>query len=147
MRGDFEIFPIRCNDGKVRYAFNVEYYGYYVCESMDAAEKKVVRVRQQGKQRLEEIDRQNKEYYKKLEKRQNKLLASLKEAKCSEKEHRVALAKEVRKRKQIIRVMIFKGYSNEEILAQHPDFPLRSITHIRGAIEKASFQENQILDT
>ncbi len=138
MREDFEIYTIRCQDGKIRYAFNVEYYGHYVCDTMEAAEQKVIRVRQQVKQRLQEIERQNKEYYKKLEQKQNKLLMALKEAKISDKEYRVAHAEEIRIRKQKIRSMIFKGYTNEEIMLRHPEFPLRSISHIRSAIEKAS---------
>lgn len=138
MREDFEIYTIRCSDGKIRYAFNVEYYGYYVCDSMEAAEKKVIRVRQQVKHRLEEIDRLNKEYYKKLEKKQNKMLQALKDAKISEKEYNITRQQEIRKRKQTIRILILKGFSNTEIMLQHPEYPLRSISHIRSAIERVS---------
>lgn len=139
MREDFEIFPIRGYDGKIRYAFNVEYYGFYVCNSMEEAEKKVIRVRQQVKQRLEGIERQNQEYYKRLQKKQDKMLQALKEAKRNENKPRAAHAEEIRRRKQIIRTLILKGYTNTEIMLRYPDYPLRSISHIRSAMERKQF--------
>ena len=138
MREDFEIFPMRGYDGKTRYALNVEYYGFYVCNSMGEAEKKVTRVRQQVKQRLEEIERQNQEYYKRLEKKQKQMLRVLKEAKNAKEDSRHIHAREVQKRKQTIRELIQKGYSNEVIMLKHPDYPLRSISHIRSALERSN---------
>jgi primosomal protein N' len=138
MREDFEIFPIRGYDGKIRYAFNVEYYGFYVCNSMEEAEKKVMRVRQQVKQRLEEIERQNQEYYKRLAKKQEQMLRVLKEAKNTKEDSRHIHAREIQRRKQTIRALIQKGYSNEAIMLKHPDYPLRSISHIRSALERSN---------
>lgn len=138
MREDFEIFPMRGYDGKTRYAFNVEYYGFYVCNSMEEAEKKVTRVRQQVKQRLEEIERQNQEYYKRLAKKQKQMLRVLKEAKNTKEDSRYIHAREIQKRKQTIRELIQKGYSNEVIMLKHPDYPLRSISHIRSALGRSN---------
>jgi primosomal protein N' len=137
MREDFEIYPIRSYDGSIKYAFNVEYYGYYVCDTMEKAQQKVTRVRQQVKARLEEIERLNKEYYKKLAKKQEKILQTLKEAKNGPKEHRAARAEEIHARKRIVRALIMKGFSNEEIMLRHPEIPLRSISHIRSAINRS----------
>ena len=137
MREDFEIYPIRGYDGKIRYAFNVEYYGHYVCDSMEAAIKKVERVKMQVKRRLEEIERQNQAYYRSLERQQAKMRAELKQAKniCNTK--RIKTTTELNKRKQIVRNLIHKGYNNEQIMLRHPDIPLNSIVHIRSAIEKS----------
>lgn len=83
MREDFEIYPIRTYDGKVKYAFNVEYYGHYVCDTMEKAQQKVIRVRQQVKRRLEEIEEQNQAYYKKISRQERMMLHELRKAKES----------------------------------------------------------------
>ena len=81
MREDFEIYTTRGYDGKIRYAFNVEYYGHYVCDTMEQAVKKVEIVKQRVKRRLEDIERQNRAYYKRLELKQRIMLKELKDNK------------------------------------------------------------------
>lgn len=81
MHADYEIYKIRCYDGKIRYAFDVEYYGHYVCNTIEQARKKVDVVRVRVQHTLEEIEKQNQQYYDKLAKKEQKILQQLKTAK------------------------------------------------------------------
>lgn len=83
MHADYEIYKIRCYDGKIRYAFDVEYYGHYVCNTIDEARKKVDVVRMRVRHTLEEIEKQNQRYYDRLANKEEKMLRELKAAKMA----------------------------------------------------------------
>ena len=137
MHKDFEIYRTRGSDGKIRFAFNVEYFGYYICDTMETAEKKVETVRHLVKLKLQEIEKQNKAYYKKLERQQALFLKELHEAKHHKQKTRTETTAEIKRRKQIVRTLINKGYTNSQIMLRYTDIPLNSIVHIRAAMERA----------
>ena len=75
-RPDYEIYTF-IKDGIKYWAFDVEYFGHYVAKSEKEILKKIDRVKIQVQLKLEEIERENQEYYKNIARAQAKTRAEL----------------------------------------------------------------------
>lgn len=83
---DFEIW---FDEETQRYRFSVEYWGSYGAKTLEEIHEKRKHVRSAVTRRLKEIDRQNKEYYKKLAAREDALKRELKKARSKEEKYAV----------------------------------------------------------
>ena len=81
---DFEIW---FDEETQRYRFSVEYWGSYGAKTLKEIKERQTRVRSAVAHRLKEIDRQNKEYYKKLATMEDSLKRELKKARTKEAKH------------------------------------------------------------
>jgi len=125
---DYEVYPVRHGD-KTYWAFDVEYFGHFVVKSKAGIVKKIIAVKQQVAKRLEEIDRLNEAYYKRINREMDELLRLAKEQRTQKQTGSPSLS-----RKEIIyrvRDMLLMGASDVEILEAIPDTNMRTISHVR----------------
>lgn len=128
---DYEVYTIRRGD-RTYWAFDVEYFGHYVAKSKAGLARKMIAVKQQVANRLEEIDRLNAAYYRRLNNEMEDLLRTAKEIRAAKKHEPIGVSGP--SKKEIIcqvRDMLLMGASNLEILRAIPDANPRTISQIR----------------
>ena len=114
---DYEIYTFKCN-GVVYYAFDIEYFGHYVAKSKEEILLKLDAARKRVQLKLEEIEEANKEYYHRLEVKQQMLKDFLSDY---HKSRRPVLYQEAaNKRLQArtikkIKTMLKEGFAADEI--------------------------------
>ncbi len=128
---DYEVYPVRHGD-KTYWAFDVEYFGHFVAKSKAGVARKIIAVKQQVANRLEEIDRLNEAYYRRINREMDELLRTAKEIRAAKK--RIPIDVSGPSKKEIIcqvRDMLLMGATNVQILEAIPDTNLRTISHVR----------------
>lgn len=128
---DYEVYTVRRGDRKY-WAFDVEYFGHFVAKSKAGLARKMIAVKRQVANRLEEIDRLNAAYYRKLNKDMEDLLRTAKELRASKKHEPIDVSGP--SKKEIIcqvRDMLLMGASDVQILEAIPDTNMRTISHVR----------------
>lgn len=125
---DYEVYPVRRGD-KTYWAFDVEYFGHFVAKSKAGIARKIIAVKRQVASRLEEIDRLNEAYYRRINREMEELLRLAKEQRTQKQTGEPGMSK-----KEIVtqvRDMLLMGASDIQILEAVPDTNMRTISHVR----------------
>lgn len=125
---DYEVYPVRRGD-KTYWAFDVEYFGHFVAKSKAGIARKIIAVKRQVANRLEEIDRLNEAYYRRINREMDELLRLAKEQRTQKQTGESGMSK-----KEIVtqvRDMLLMGASDLQILEAVPDTNMRTISHVR----------------
>lgn len=128
---DYEIYTVRRGDRRY-WAFDVEYFGHYTAKSKAGLVRKMVAVKRQVANRLEEIDRLNEAYYRRINKAMEDLLLTAKQQRANNKREPIDVSGPSKKEILcMVRDLMLMGKSDVEILEAVPDTNMRTISHVR----------------
>lgn len=132
-RADYEIYTF--NNGDTKYwAFDVEYFGHYIAKSEQEILEKVEKVKIKVANRLKEIDRLNAEYYERLNRQTEELMAALKEYREFKKNYKIEIPRLSEKKEmlRLVRDMMLMGATDKQVLDAVPDTNPRIVSHVRS---------------
>lgn len=136
---DYEIYTF-IHNGIKYWAFDVEYFGHYVAKSEKEILRKVDATKLKVQLRLQEIDKLNKEYYKRLEAQEKARQKSLKDYRKYKNNLLVSMdLNEKRYKKEqndTIRSLLLAGMNIKEILKMFPNVPRRTIAQVYSHLQR-----------
>lgn len=136
---DYEIYTF-IHNGIKYWAFDVEYFGHYVAKSEKEILRKVDATKLKVQLRLQEIDKLNKEYYKRLEAQEKAQQKSLKDYRKYKNNLLVSMdLNEKRYKKEqndTIRSLLLAGMNINEILKMFPNVPRRTIAQVYSHLQR-----------